>query len=225
MDLTLRVRGELTQAARVAVRALEPVEGRLLRRTSVLLQPGQREATFTVPFVRDDRDDFPDTSSFDGLVFATSGAVTTSDYAGRVTIRDDDPSPEVTIRRADRTVTEGADLRWRLELSEPVDYFAGFTWRVVRAEGDGPQLRSNDVPPDWLRDLGVNPPRRPVPLWRLEGLGGFVGFDPGQRRAVLAVPTVADDRDESREVLALRFEGEPLHPRPVVRVAGVRDDR
>jgi hypothetical protein len=223
VELTLRVRGELTRPTLVAVRALEPVEGRLLRRTSVLLRPGQRTATFTVPHPRDDRDDFPDTAGFDGFLFATDGAVTTGDYAARATIRDDDPSPRVTIRRVHRTVTEGDDLRWRVELSESVDYFAGFSWRVVRADGDARQLRSDDVPATWLRDLGVTPPRPPVPLWRLDGLGGFVGLDPGQRRASVAVPTLADERGEPREVLALRFEGEPLHRRPVVRLAGVRD--
>jgi hypothetical protein len=223
VTLTVRTRGELTEPTRVLVRAVEPVEGRLLRRTSVLLQPGEPTATFTVPYERDDSDDFPATSSFNAFVFSTSGAVATGDYAARVTIRDDDPSPTVTVARADRTVAEGADVRWRIGLSEPITYYASIGWRVVRADGELPQLRSDDVPAQWLRSMGVTPPQRPVALWRLDDLRGSVELDPEHQQAVVAIPTVEDDQGEAREVVALRFQGDQLLRQSVVRVAAVRD--
>jgi hypothetical protein len=120
----------------------------------VLLRPGDPTATFTVPVERDDRDDFPATSSFNAFVFSTTGAVATGDYAARVEIRDDDPPPTVTIAPVDRTVDEGADVRWRIGLSKPIDYFASIGWRVVRS-GDGlPQLGSDDVPARWATERG-----------------------------------------------------------------------
>jgi hypothetical protein len=223
VTLTVRTRGELTEPTRVLVRAVEPVEGRTLRRTSVLLRPGDPTATFTVPVERDDRDDFPATSSFNAFVFSTTGAVATGDYAARVEIRDDDAPPMVTIAPVDRTVVEGADVRWRIGLSEPIDYFASIGWRVVRS-GDGlPQLGSDDVPARWLRSVGVTPPDRSVALWRLDELRGSVELDPERQRAVVAIPTLGDDRQEAREVVALRFQGDQLVRRPVVRPAGVRD--
>ena len=222
--VTLRADRDPPAPTRLLARAVEPTSGQLLRRTSVLLEPGQRRVRFAVPWERDDRDDFPDATGFDALVFSASGTVVTGDYAGRATVRDDDPSPAVSVERLAGTVPEGTRLRWRLRLSEPADYFAGFFWEVVRADGDAPQLRTNDVPASWLRSMGVQPPARPVPLWRVDGLGGVIGLEPGQDTEVVSIPTVADERAEGREVVALRFRGgEPLPLDPVDRVAGVRD--
>jgi hypothetical protein len=224
VTVTLRRSGELTEATRVAVRAVDPVQEALLLRTSVLLRPGDSTVTFPVPYARDDLDEFPDTATFDVFAFAPTAAVMTSDFAARVTIRDDDPSPRVRIRSANDTVGEGSDLRWVIELSEPVSYFVNIEWRVVRAADDVRQLSSNDVPADWLRSMDIEPPQRPVALWRLEGLRGFLSIAPGRRRAIVSVPTVADGRTEGREALALELRGDPLLNRPVQRLAWVADE-
>jgi hypothetical protein len=71
--------------------------------------------------------------------------------------------------------------------------------------------------------MGVTPPERPVALWRLDELRGYVDLDPERQQAVVAIPTLGDDRQEAREVVALRFQGDQLVRRPVVRPAGVRD--
>jgi hypothetical protein len=223
VSVPVRVSGDLVSRTRLAVRAFDPVQGVLLRRTTVVLQPGESEASFTVPFERDDLDDFPASSSFDVAVFPLDGSVMTTDYAGRMTLVDDDPAPEVAIRPVDRVVEEGADLRWRVRLSDPVDYFSSFSWRVVRAPGDVRQLRSDDVPASWLRSAGVRPPDRPVPLWRLD-LFGVAALEPGRSRAVVSIPTLADDRTEEREAVALEFRGEPLDVGEPLRTARVRDD-
>ena len=223
VTLTLRTRGALREPTRVVVRAVEPAGNSVVRRTSVLLQPGEPTATFTVPYERDDRDDFPDTSKLNVLVFSTTGTVVTGDYAAVVTIRDDDPAPDVTVAPVDGTAVEGTDVRWRIGLSEPIDSFESIGWRVVRADGGLPQLRSDDVPARWLRSRGVTPPQRPVPLWQLDDLRGNVDFHEDRQQAVVRIPTREDDRAEGRELVALRFESERFLPEPLVRVAVVRD--
>jgi hypothetical protein len=225
VTVTVGIRGELTEPTRVAVRAVDPEQDALLLRTSVRLRPGDSTATFTVPYSRDDLDEFPDTETFDVFAFAPTAAVMTSDFAARVTIRDDDPSPRVRIRPANETVDEGSDLRWVIGLSEPVSYFVNIDWRVVAAGNDVRQLSSNDVPASWLRSRDIEPPQRPVALWRLDGLQGSVSIDAGRRRAVVAIPTDADGRVEEREALALELRVDPLANRPVQRVAWVADVR
>ncbi len=223
VEVTVAVRGAVSESTPVAVRAVSPQDGRLLRRTTVIFEPGQSSATFTVPIERDDRDDFPATFGFDTFAFTKTGDVVTGDYAARVTIRDDDAAPTVTFSRAARTASEGSNLRWQVRLSEPVDYFTAFGWKIVRNEGDAPSLRSNDVPAAWLRSFGIRPPQRAVPLWRLDRLRGFIFLDPGRTRGSVRIPTVVDGRNEGREVVSLQVNGEILKVRPSTRPIGVRD--
>jgi hypothetical protein len=126
------------------------------------------------------------------------------------------------VRRLERRVAEGSALRWRVGIAEPVEYAADIGWRVVRGPRGTPAVRTDDVPASWLRDLGVDLPARPVPLWRVEGLGGNLGFGFETVRGRVSVPTRADGAAEGVESLTLRFRSDTLLPQPVTSTILVR---
>jgi hypothetical protein len=179
MDVTVMAPGGVSVATPVAVRALT-ADGMVLRRTTVTLQPGESEATFSVPIERDDLDDFPSTFGFDVYAYATTGSAMTGDYGARVFVHDDDPAPDVALARAQRTISEGSAANWTIQLSEPVDYYASFRWTIVKPASGVRSLRTDDVPAKWLRRFRVKPPNRPIALWRVERLHGFGYHEPGQ---------------------------------------------
>ena len=222
IDVTVVVaRGQISPATPVAVRAMGQ-DGSLLRRTTVMLEPGESEATFSVPIQRDDLDDLPGTFDFNVFAFATTGTAVTGDYGARVFVHDDDPAPDVAVTRSARTVSEGSAAKWAIHLSEPVDYRASLRWSIVKPASGVRSLRTNDVPTSWLRDLGVRPPNRPVALWRVKGLGGSVFYGIGQTDSTVRVPSVVDGRRENREVVVLRVRGKNVEVEPTQRSIGVR---
>jgi hypothetical protein len=133
--------------------------------------------------------------------YATSNLML-RDHYGRVVIVDDDPAPTLTLTRARRTVSEGDDAVWRLELSAPSggELYAGLT--VVAGDGGAVPVRADDVPRRWLERhasvrRGTNPPlhKAHVSVWRL--------VRPGQLSARFTVPLRDDRLLEGREEITV----------------------
>ena len=117
------------------------------------------------------------------------------DYIGGLTVLDDDPSPTLTVVPVATSVDEGADLVWRLQLSDVTDVGV-FVALTATAPGAGlpPELDTKDVPADWLteHEVDASGPRRP-----LSEAGPFVfGFiEPGTDSIDVVVPTLTDRRE------------------------------
>jgi hypothetical protein len=200
-----------------------PAVGRVVR-----LHPGQR--TIDVPIVVSGNriDDEDRTRIFVGLE-ALHG-VSVGDYLGGVTVLDDDPDPVMTITRL-VTVTKGQTLRWHVSLSVPTNrpvFASGVPADPTTVPGGSPggtvpELTTADVPADWLRGLGVEPPSPPR---MLSAAGLFLGVDVpiGTTGADLEIPTLAGTAAGSRQVVwSLLAAENPLLAKDTA-VAGVVTD-
>jgi hypothetical protein len=99
-------------------------------------------------------------------------------------------------------VPEGRAARWRVRLSDPVDYDVPVFARVVRGTTRLPRLRVDDVPGRWLRGHLVPAPPAHAPLHRRRPLL-FGLLATGRTVTVLPVPLRRDGVDEPREAVTL----------------------
>ncbi|MGD9959163.1 MAG: hypothetical protein AB7I40_12740 [Nocardioides sp.] len=197
--LPFTVTGAVTRPARL-VAVVAGQERGSIHRISIDLAPGQTSGSIPIDYEADDRDDYPAMYTI-VAAWATREAMT-DDYAGQLIIRDDDPTPALTVTRVAPTVKEGQSAQWRLEFAARVDYDLFVDGKVVR--GAKPPVRGNDVPLKWLRQHGATQ-HRDRPLWRL---GGYLydELPTGRRVLTVSVPIRKDGVREGREAVTARFK-------------------
>jgi hypothetical protein len=127
-------------------------------------------------------------------------------WRGRTQVRDDDPTPRVTIDPVDASAVEGGPLRWRISLSAAIEDRIDLV-ATVQPTGDDPPLSTTDVDPGWLMDMGGYDAEPSRPLPDLDELSLWMRFAPDRLTAVLTVPTVADELPEPVERIRLALAG------------------
>jgi hypothetical protein len=207
VTVSSRVRTALPQRVWIAVTADVPDHD--LAVSVVTLPPGRR--TIPVPIVvrGDERDDL-DVTPRQVVVKPVSGLVA-ADYVGGVDVRDDDPTPALTVAPVTTAVTEGGTLTWRFTLSEPSDLDVFVPLAAVAPAAGGRELSTDDVPADWLEPWLGQVPAPPVTLSAAD-LHVFAIVPAGRTSVDLLVPTVADSRTEGGETLTLAPVAEVEQP-------------
>jgi len=127
--------------------------------------------------------------------------------AGELRVVDDDPAPEVTVRRRSRVVREGEKAVVDVRVSAPTGYPLFFTAHALEVDSGEP-LRVGDLPRRWFRrNYGDRPDRRVFAgRWTMRG----AWRDPGARRLSIRFPVRADGVREGREVLEVRVRSRRL---------------
>ncbi|HWN07402.1 MAG TPA: hypothetical protein VNO53_09590, partial [Steroidobacteraceae bacterium] len=148
-------------------------------------------------------------------LLARKNAVT-GDFAGTVTIEEDDPAPTLDVVSANVASAEGGTFSWTFRLSEPLANWAFWSVQFLPAGSRFPELDTDDVDPSFLEQFGVTPPDPAVPLSDL-GLSLGVEFQPGDTAVTVSLPIRADGRAEPAEgvVLLLDGFGDPVVPQPI----------
>ncbi|MEU5976460.1 hypothetical protein [Streptomyces sp. NPDC047315] len=131
---------------------------------------------------------------------------------GGLLVRNDDPAPKVTVTPVADSVTEGQQLRWKIQLSEPadVDIETPFSFLPV---GEGTELSTKDVDKEWLANLGMAAdPERPLSA---DGSFFWPSVPPGGTSTEVSVPTITDALTEPEETLRTQMhafdeEGDPV---------------
>ncbi len=169
--------------------------------TSVIDVPrGTRRIVVDVPVAGNTRDDALETE-YVVAVKPVSG-LTVGDYAGGVTVVDDDPAPTLSVTTVRDEAVEGKALVWKLTLSEASDLGIFIPIAFVPAEvGDAPEATTLDVSAGWLRRQGSRPqPDRPLSE---AGVFLFTYLDPGITEVTIRVPTAEDFFAEGPESVNL----------------------
>ncbi len=174
----------------------------------VRFEPGDTREVLRFPFEGDTRDDI-DRRAWTVKAYAVRNLVVRTPF-GRAVVVDDDPAPVVSVTPLATDVTEGAALRWRIELSAPADYGYVVVASAVPDPADRAELGSADVPRRWLRRQAPVPDS-PVTLHEL-GLQLVLYLPEQTTSASLRVPTVADDLTEGAEWLTLEMSDELGNP-------------
>jgi hypothetical protein len=204
--LPLHISGRVTTPAVLGIAAERTTFGEWTTTlVTVRLEPGQTTATALIPFEADELDDLPRQVQ---LVFAAPRVgVVTSGFTGLVRVRDDDPTPAVSVTASPARATYGQSLQFRLTLSEPVDYYVVNRVRAVPSPA-GPSLRTSDVTAAWLRaQLGEAPDD--VPLWRVWHWG-FMDLPPGALVGTVTIPTRAHPVHRSTKWLTVEVNAQHL---------------
>lgn len=170
---------------------------------TIEVSPGQTSGSIPVDIVGDDEPDLWNNSSFAVTAWGSLGIVT-DDYQGQVTVLDDDPLPEITIKALHGTVREGQKAKWRISLASPIGSEVWFNVRAVAGPASVPALKGGDVKRTW-RQRYVYPGTVGDPLWEQE-VYLPASIQPGGRSTVVSVPIRADGRKEGREQLTLEFD-------------------
>ena len=114
---------------------------------------------------------------------------------------------------ADVEAAEGGMLTWTFRLSKPLAESAFWSLQFQPAGGRFAELDTDDVPGDWLRGFGIEPPAPAVPL---SELGLFLGieFAPGTDVTTLSLPVAADGVTEPAEGVVILLEAfeDPVVP-------------
>ena len=168
---------------------------------TIHLASGQTTGSIPVVYIADERDDYTRTTYFvSGFVGRN---LITDRYIGSLIIRDDDPSPVVTVRPVERTVTEGETATFAVRLRGPFNYQAWFSGQVVA--GPAPVVRAGDVTDRWLAEHAFGPGDDSTPLHRRHALV-FNTVRPDKRSVMVSIPIAHDGDAEPRESLTLKFE-------------------
>jgi hypothetical protein len=198
-EIPFQVTGALTRPAWFRVYATDYFDGRE-RAIDVDVPPGSTAGTVRWDYTGnalDSRRRIVHDLTGHGI-----GNVVVRDHEGTVVILDDDPSPQITFRRLARSAAEGASARWRVRLSEPVDYETDIQLRLRRGDVTAAPVRADDVGQGWLRrwswvEVGRNPA-----LHRTD-TGFSKVLAPGRRWLDFAVPIRQDSRLEGRESITM----------------------
>lgn len=193
------IRGRLQTSARVVVSVSNAYDGRSLPAQSLLVPAGTISGVVEVPYEADVRDDLAvqriRVSAY------TDRGIMTRHYIATARIHDDDPSPRITITRADSRIVEGERARWHVTLAAPVDYWLAA--RAVPVTGQQPELVVADLPRRFVRHH-IYPPPKPSTALSDTGLRLYAGLVPGHRRLTIWVPTKVDHSREGREFATMR---------------------
>lgn len=213
IEMSLDVRGEIARPARVWVQVITPsveMTGRL-----VVVRPGEEPPTIDVPIEGNTLyDGGPRSTTV--AVFALDDAVVARTYGG-ADVTEDDAAPTLTITPLDASATEGSDLAWTLRLSEPVSFYVG--WGLECRNGTPDPIASTDVTSG---SIGIDPD--PAVLLCDAVPPSFIGIEPGETEATLAIGTVADGVAEPAETATFvlsSFPGDPITPDPITLTATI----
>lgn len=217
-DLPFDVVGELTTRARFAFVVLDPRTYGRPASAVVRVPAGATGGVVEVPYDADRRDDLYRTLMVVD-VFGDTGAMPAR-FAPTLTVVDDDPAPEITVRAVPQQVVEGGWARWVVERSEPADVYTGIRARVVD-DGRPDPLTVDDLPRGWLRHHVARVPPAGTPLFEV-GLRFFGLIEPGQVRDAFRLPIRADGLAEGAETLSMRIRVQKAGD-PVVRTVTVSD--
>ncbi|MEU5085404.1 hypothetical protein [Streptomyces sp. NPDC021356] len=202
-------------SGQVRVYTLDPVTNRATDRL-VTVRPGGHDIDVPVRVRGNTR--YGQDLANDIVVKAVRGAVVGS-YRGGVTARNDDPQPTVTVTPVADRVTEGATLKWRVNLSAPADSDFGAVF-VVRPVTDGPELSTKDVDPQWLQETsGGESPDPERALSAVQNLYLWVPVPAGEVSTEVSLPTVRDQVKEQPEKLRFQLtddDGEVHEGAPVL---------
>ncbi|HZC69607.1 MAG TPA: hypothetical protein VE442_02825 [Jatrophihabitans sp.] len=198
-----RVLGDVTTPATFAVAADQSTFGyrRRPQYSVVTVTPGQTKGTIAVPYEADTIDDAP--RQTERVYAVVRRGLVMSEYTGTVRIRDDDPAPTMTWRAVRAHVTYGHAMRFRLQLSAPVDYYIFARLHATRVPGLRP-VRTSDIPKRWLRtEIGRRVPAD-VPLGRVWHYG-YLRLRPGATHASLVIPTLRKPLHTYPKALTIRL--------------------
>jgi len=172
------------------------------------LKPGQTSIKIPVAVSGDTRDDYRLQSTL--TVKALSGIIT-GDYSGAVTIRDDDPAPNVVIDQATQTVNEGDPLRWTVHLDAPSDKGIGLQVKPI-ASGDT-ELTLADLPAKFVRHhiRGSFPDDTTLSD---SGLRLFTYIRERRLDGEFVLPIRSDSEGEGAETLTLQYTRRSDRPLP-----------
>ncbi|MYS09675.1 hypothetical protein GTW71_25310, partial [Streptomyces sp. SID6041] len=196
----VRVSGRGSGQVRLFV--ADPASGAQTSRV-VTVRPGRQDIVVPVEVRGNDR--FGNDVAHDAFVKAVRGTVVGS-HRGGVTVRNDDPMPEVGVTPVADDVTEGAPLVWRVTLSAPAD--AEISGHIeFLPPADGTELTTADLDPTWLREQLGELPSPPVPLSGIPfgGLNLPVSVPAGATTAEVSLPTARDGVREPVESLRARL--------------------
>ncbi len=219
--LPLTVRGPAHGAGRLWVEIVDPNTSDLPTRMVIDVPAGAKHVYVDVPVAGDDRDDY-DTDYVVAVKPVRGLAV--GDYAGGVTVLDDDPPPTLTVTPIRTSVLEGRTLSWRLDLSAPSDVGVFLELVAVGPEvGTPPEVSTDDLPRAWLRrhEVVAGPA---IPLSEAAPYA-YLFFDSDQS-VTFKVPTSKDSRAEGDESVTFAIVGaeQVTLPAPVPLLVGtVRD--
>jgi dienelactone hydrolase len=207
IEMSLDIRGEITRPARVWVQVITPsveMSGRL-----VVLRPGAEPPTIVVPIEGNTLyDGGPRSTTV--AAFAMGDVVVARTFGGAI-VAEDDAAPSLTIEPLAATATEGNDLTWTLRLSEPVSFFVG--WGLECRNGVPDPIASTDVT---SASIGID--ADPAVLLCDASPTSFVGIEPGETEATVAIGTLADALTEPAETATFvlsSFPGDPITPDPI----------
>ena len=207
-QVPVRVSGQGSGQVRVFV--VDDVTGQATARL-VTVRPGSHVVDLPVEVKGNTRYSYD--VSHEVLVKAVHHAVVGS-YHGGVTVRNDDPMPEVSVTPVADRVTEGRSLTWRVSLSEAADTEMFVPFSVLPADG-GVELSSTDVDPQWLMENYGESPLPERPLSKVAGISLLSVVPAGQLTTEVAIPTIADGVTEPEEAVRIQlfgFEEPPVGP-------------
>ncbi len=207
-QVPVRVSGQGSGQVRLFV--MDHATGRATARL-VTVRPGSQVVDLPVEVEGNTRYSYD--ISHDVLVKAVRGAVVGS-FHGGVTVRNDDPMPEVTVTPVADRVTEGKSLTWRVSLSETADTEILVPFSVLPTE-DGAELSSTDVDPQWLMENYGEAALPERPLSQVGGMSLLAAVPAGQLSTEVVIPTVADGATEPEEAVRIQlfgFEEPPVGP-------------
>ena len=221
--LPVKVTGPAHGAGRVWVVVIDPTPGVAPVQKLLDVPAGASQLSVDIPVAGDRRDD-PDVLLFQVALKAVRG-VAVGDYAGGLTVLDDDPSPTLSVVEVATSVTEGQDLVWRLQLSGPSDVGVSVQL-LVTAPGVGlpPEVDTLDVPADWLTDMRIEPtPRRALSE---TSLFLYADIEAGTDSLEVVVPTRGDQRVEGAEAIVLSIDSAygAVLPEPLPQLVGTVHD-
>lgn len=206
-----RIRGPVDSGSKFDVVVHNPrsrTDGRLVK---VDVPAGQHEGTIKVPFVGDKLDDYDQS-----VYLLTAQAVrdmALGKYVGAARVRDDDPTPKLSVRPKRQAQRAGTALTWKVKLARPVGYTMRPRIRLSDVDGFAP-LRGTDVPKRWLKRHGN--PKHPKQALSRMGVYLPVKIKAGETKATLRIPTVRRGPDASPKGFKLAWHATNQPPRTVV---------
>jgi hypothetical protein len=207
-QVPVRVSGQGGGQVRLFV--TDPVTDRATARL-VTIRPG--DSFVDVPVKVEGNTRYADDLSHHVFVKAVHGAVVGSHFGG-LTVRNDDPRPEVTVTPLADRVAEGQSLTWRVTLSTVADTELPVPFSFLEPDG-GAELSSTDVDPRWLMEKHGESPLPERPLSEVAGMSLLSVVPAGQLSAEVAIPTIADgaaEPEEAGRIQLFGFEEPPVGP-------------
>ncbi|HKE68033.1 MAG TPA: hypothetical protein VKB55_02195 [Nocardioidaceae bacterium] len=218
-QLPYTVVGQVTEPGRFAIGMEQSTFGprARIKYVSITVSPGDTGGVIDVPYEADQIDDKAQQVQHVLAVPITDIAM--SDYIGRVLIKDDDPTPKVTLDVRRSPVGYGHDLVFVGRLDHRVDYHA-YARLIGVVQDHGAPLRVADVPKRWAkRHLADRAkPHSPLAKWLTDV---FVAWRPGEVRDTFVIPTRAHPPHPNPKTLTLRMRS-PLLDHPIRATIHVR---